>query len=87
MDTVSSSAAAFCDISIPMTGLEKLPFKPEGYNYWTWRGHKVHYVEQGEGDPVVLIRGFGASAFHWRAELLKDCCCRQYFKLLWTIST
>lgn len=47
-------------------GAAKLPFKPEGYNFWTWRGHKIHYVVQGEGSPVVLIHGFGASAFHWR---------------------
>lgn len=46
--------------------MERLPFKPEGYNFWTWRGHKIHYVVQGEGSPVVLIHGFGASAFHWR---------------------
>ncbi|XP_031499502.1 uncharacterized protein LOC116263848 [Nymphaea colorata] len=53
----------------PAQGMEKLPFKPEGYNYWTWRGHKVHYVEQGAGDPIVLIHGFGASAFHWRYNI------------------
>lgn len=47
-------------------GVERLPFKPEGYNFWTWRGHRIHYVVQGEGFPVVLIHGFGASAFHWR---------------------
>lgn len=47
-------------------GVERLPYEPEGYNYWTWRGHKIHYVVQGEGPPVVLIHGFGASAFHWR---------------------
>lgn len=47
-------------------GADRLPFKPEGYNYWTWRGHKIHYVVQGEGFPVVLIHGFGASAYHWR---------------------
>jgi len=48
------------------SGFERLPFKAEGYNYWTWRGHKIHYVVQGEGSPIVLIHGFGASAFHWR---------------------
>ncbi|KAG9452704.1 hypothetical protein H6P81_005608 [Aristolochia fimbriata] len=50
-------------------GLEKLPFKPEGYNFWTWRGHKIHYVEQGNGVPVILIHGFGASAYHWRYNI------------------
>lgn len=48
-------------------GLERLPFKNDGYKFWTWRGHKIHYVEQGEGFPIVLIHGFGASAFHWRS--------------------
>ncbi|KAL9161076.1 hypothetical protein ABFS82_08G242900 [Erythranthe guttata] len=50
-------------------GLEKLVFKPEGYNYWTWRDRKIHYVVQGEGSPIVLIHGFGASAFHWRYNI------------------
>ncbi|KAK4262152.1 hypothetical protein QN277_027741 [Acacia crassicarpa] len=53
----------------PVQGVERLPYKPEGYNYWTWRGHKIHYVVQGEGSPVVLIHGFGASAFHWRYNI------------------
>ncbi|XP_034225064.1 pheophytinase, chloroplastic isoform X2 [Prunus dulcis] len=53
----------------PVEGIERLPFKPEGYNFWTWRGHKIHYVVQGEGPPVVLIHGFGASAFHWRYNI------------------
>ncbi|XP_010531046.1 PREDICTED: pheophytinase, chloroplastic [Tarenaya hassleriana] len=47
----------------------RLPFKPEGYDYWRWRGHKIHYVVQGEGFPVVLIHGFGASVFHWRYNI------------------
>ncbi|KAK7262874.1 hypothetical protein RJT34_30455 [Clitoria ternatea] len=51
------------------TGFERLPYKAEGYNYWTWRGHKIHYVVQGEGSPIVLIHGFGASAFHWRYNI------------------
>lgn len=50
-------------------GLEKLPFKPEGYNYWMWQGRKIHYVVEGEGLPIVLIHGFGASAFHWRYNI------------------
>ncbi|KAJ8439756.1 hypothetical protein Cgig2_009580 [Carnegiea gigantea] len=53
----------------PIPGVERLPLKPEGYNYWTWRGYRIHYVEQGEGPPIVLIHGFGASAFHWRYNI------------------
>ncbi|KAK4261152.1 hypothetical protein QN277_004193 [Acacia crassicarpa] len=53
----------------PVQGVERLPYKPEGYNYCTWRGHKIHYIVQGEGSLVVLIHGFGASAFHWRYNI------------------
>eukprot|EP00249_Psilotum_nudum_P016327 c25768_g1_i2 orf=102-863(+) len=57
------------------SGMQKLPFKSDGYNFWTWRGYKIHYVVQGEGLPVLLIHGFGASVFHWRynvPELAKN---------------
>lgn len=56
-------------VAEPAQGLEKLPFRPEGYDFWTWRGHKIHYVQQGEGIPILLIHGFGASAFHWRYNI------------------
>ncbi|CAN8328066.1 unnamed protein product [Cochlearia groenlandica] len=52
-----------------LQGSERLPFKPEGYNFWKWRGHNIHYVVQGEGLPLVLIHGFGASVFHWRYNI------------------
>ncbi|KAK4346857.1 hypothetical protein RND71_033196 [Anisodus tanguticus] len=50
-------------------GLQQLPFKPEGYNYWTWRGYKIHNVEEGEGFPIVLVHGFASSSFHWRYNI------------------
>lgn len=53
----------------PSQGLERLPFKPEGYNFWTWNGRRIHYVVEGEGLPIVLVHGFGASAFHWRYNI------------------
>ncbi|WVZ22971.1 hypothetical protein V8G54_001515 [Vigna mungo] len=64
---VSVSSSTLTAETLPSSkGFERLPYKAEGYNYWTWRGHKIHYVVQGEGSPIVLIHGFGASAFHWR---------------------
>ncbi|KAG2408738.1 hypothetical protein LR48_Vigan01g183900 [Vigna angularis] len=64
---VSVSSSTLTAEALPSSnGFERLPYKAEGYNYWTWRGHKIHYVVQGEGSPIVLIHGFGASAFHWR---------------------
>ncbi|XP_015950979.1 pheophytinase, chloroplastic [Arachis duranensis] len=66
---VSSMASTLTAEAQPSQGVGRLPYKPEGYNYWTWRGHKIHYVVQGEGSPIVLIHGFGASAFHWRYNI------------------
>ncbi|MEM8909146.1 MAG: alpha/beta fold hydrolase [Bacteroidota bacterium] len=28
--------------------------------------HKIHYVESGEGDPVLLLHGFPSSSYVWR---------------------
>lgn len=64
-------------------GVERLPFKPGGYNFWTWRGHKIHYVEQGEGFPIILIHGFGASAFHWRLIILHPSFLHELHELVW----
>eukprot|EP00898_Chlorokybus_atmophyticus_P001218 jgi/Chlat1/2097/Chrsp17S02835 len=37
--------------------------------YWTWRGYRIAYATAGEGPPVVLVHGFGASWRHWRANI------------------
>ncbi|KAK6924377.1 NmrA-like domain [Dillenia turbinata] len=68
----AASGVSVMDSSLvaqPARGLERLPFKLEGYKFWRWRGHKIHYVEEGKGFPIVLIHGFGASAFHWRYNI------------------
>lgn len=51
-------------------GLERLKFQSEGWKFWEWAGHNIHYVQAGsEGPPVLLIHGFGASAYHWRYNI------------------
>ena len=55
-------------------GRERLAYRPEGYSTWQWQhvtangaSHNVNYVAAGDSGPiVVLIHGFGASAYHWR---------------------
>jgi len=55
----------------------KLPWLPEGYETWMWRGHKINFVEMGgaptgsqqQKPPLLLIHGFGASVFHWRYNI------------------
>ena len=36
---------------------------------WTWRNHKIQYTVAGEGKPLLLIHGFGASLGHWRKNI------------------
>lgn len=36
---------------------------------WEWQGHKIQYTTVGQGLPLVLIHGFGASIGHWRKNI------------------
>jgi pimeloyl-ACP methyl ester carboxylesterase len=36
---------------------------------WQWRGHRIRYVTVGQGQPLVLLHGFGASIGHWKKNI------------------
>lgn len=36
---------------------------------WTWQDHSIRYTVQGQGKPVLLIHGFGASIGHWQKNI------------------
>lgn len=36
---------------------------------WYWQGHKIRYTVAGQGKPLLLIHGFGASIGHWRKNV------------------
>lgn len=36
---------------------------------WQWQSHTIAYTATGEGTPIVLIHGFGASLGHWRKNI------------------
>ncbi len=36
---------------------------------WDWRGYDIKYVAHGDGPPIVLLHGFGASIGHWRKNI------------------
>jgi pimeloyl-ACP methyl ester carboxylesterase len=36
---------------------------------WQWQGHTITYTVAGEGPPLVLVHGFGASLGHWRKNI------------------
>lgn len=45
----------------PTTPLEKLT--------WNWQDYKIQYTVMGQGTPLVLVHGFGASMGHWRKNI------------------
>jgi len=56
---------------------EKLTWDSSGECKWQWEGHTINYVERGDKSKpaLLLIHGFGASAYHWRynvPELAKE---------------
>ncbi|MFM7450636.1 MAG: alpha/beta fold hydrolase [Leptolyngbyaceae cyanobacterium] len=36
---------------------------------WNWQGHRIQYAVAGEGTPLLLLHGFGASIGHWRKNI------------------
>lgn len=51
-------------------GVERVAYEDDGWNTWEWKGHKINYIAYGESGPaVVLIHGFGASAYQWRYNI------------------
>ena len=71
---VSSSSPSVLPLETDKRGRERLAYRPDGYSTWEWQhetasgaSHKINYVAAGDSGPiVVLIHGFGASAYHWR---------------------
>lgn len=36
---------------------------------WDWNGYKIGYIDVGQGTPLLLVHGFGASIGHWRRNI------------------
>lgn len=36
---------------------------------WHWQDYPIRYTVQGQGKPLVLIHGFGASIGHWQKNI------------------
>ena len=37
--------------------------------FYLWQGHRIAYTVQGQGEPLLLIHGFGACWQHWRKNI------------------
>lgn len=53
----------------PLTATTPTPPPPYTLQTWIWQGHQVKYAVQGEGRPLILVHGFGASLGHWRKNI------------------
>jgi len=50
-------------VPAPPANLETAWGEPKIFDY---HGVKINYYEAGQGPPVILLHGFGASAYSWR---------------------
>ncbi len=55
--------AACAHVPAPSAGLEQSLGEAKIFDY---RGVRINYYEAGQGPPVILLHGFGASAYAWR---------------------
>lgn len=35
----------------------------------TLSGHQTHYIEKGEGEPIILLHGFGSDSYSWNNNI------------------
>lgn len=47
---------------------ETVELNPQG-EFTSINGTKIHYISRGQGKPLILIHGFGASTFTWRKNI------------------
>jgi pimeloyl-ACP methyl ester carboxylesterase len=44
---------------------DKARFTQPASHFIMWRGSEIHYTDEGQGIPVVMIHGFGGSFLNW----------------------
>jgi pimeloyl-ACP methyl ester carboxylesterase len=60
-----SSACATSDASLPswFDAIERIPLKSVQV-----QGHRIAYLDSGDGPPVILLHGFGGSMWQWEHQ-------------------
>ena len=64
----SSSIDIDTDTTNDKSLIERLEWNDNGYQTWKWKENVINYLEMGDKSKpaILLIHGFGASAYHWR---------------------
>ncbi len=52
-----------------MVAQQPSPLQTYPEKTWIWNDHAIRYTEMGQGRPILLIHGFGASIGHWRKNI------------------
>lgn len=58
-----SSCAASPDIHPWFDGIQRFPIKTASVN-----GHRIAYLDEGQGPPLILIHGYGGSMWQWEYQ-------------------
>ncbi|KAL6877201.1 hypothetical protein ACP4OV_012872 [Aristida adscensionis] len=65
----ASTGSAAPPAAAPSTSSLSLEEVRRSCSTWTWRGMRVNYLARGQGPPLLLVHGFGASVAHWRRNI------------------
>lgn len=60
-----SSCAATQDIPPWFDGIRRFPIKTVSVN-----GHRIAYLDEGQGPPLILLHGYGGSMWQWEYQQL-----------------
>jgi hypothetical protein len=45
-------------LEVDQNGQYRLPYRPQGWDYWTYQGHRIHYVRAGNQPGSPLLSGY-----------------------------
>ena len=60
-----SGCAGTSDMPIWFDGIQRFPIKAASVN-----GHRIAYLDEGQGPPLILIHGYGGSMWQWEYQQL-----------------
>lgn len=42
-------------VELDAAGRERLAYRPEGWNTWMWKGHRINWLSAGNSGPIVVL--------------------------------